>query len=104
MASGPAGPGNSNVSQNRLSSDASSILACQDCGRLYETQRGLSQHVTERYLSKFAHFTPSHLHLAPLLGVTQFKFQKDFCASKIPGLSCGFVFMFLCLAILPSVL
>ena len=30
--------------QNRLTSDSSTFLACQDCGRLFDTQRGLSQH------------------------------------------------------------
>jgi len=57
---------------------------------------------TERYLSKFADFTLPHLHLAPPLGVTPFEFRKDFWRQKtrVPGLSCGVVCVFLCLAVL----
>ena len=60
------------------------------------------QCVTVRYLSKFADFTLPHLHLAPPLGVTPFEFRKDFLHQKtrVPGLSCGVVCVFLCLAIL----
>ena len=57
---------------------------------------------TASFLSKFADFTLPHLHLAPPLGVTPFEFRKDFWHQKtrVPGLSCGVVCMFLCLAIL----
>ena len=57
---------------------------------------------TASYLSKFADFTLPHLHLAPPLGVTLFEFRKDFWHQKtrVPGLSCGVVCVFLCLAIL----
>ena len=57
---------------------------------------------TARYLSKFADFTLPHLHLAPLLGVTPVQFRTDFWHQKtrVPGLSCGVVCVFLCLAIL----
>jgi len=42
------------------------------------------------------------MHLAPPLGMTPFEFRKDFWDQKtgVPGLSCGVVCMFLCLAIL----
>ena len=55
-----------------------------------------------RYLSKFVNFDLPHLHLAPPLGVTPFEFRKDFWRQKtrVPGLSCGVVCLFLCLAIL----
>ena len=56
---------------------------------------------TVSYLSKFANFDLSHLRFAPSLGVTSFEFRKDFWHQKtrVPGLSCGIVCMFLCLAI-----
>ena len=52
------------------------------------------------YLSKFANFDLPHLHLASPLGVTPFELRKDFWHQKtrLPGLSCGVVCMFLCLA------
>ena len=37
---------------------------------------------TASYLSKFANFDLSHLHLAAPLGVTPFEFQKDFWHQK----------------------
>ena len=51
---------------------------------------------------KFADFTLPHLHLALPLGVTPFEFRKNFWHQKtrVPGLSCGVVCVFLCLAIL----
>jgi len=57
---------------------------------------------TARYLSKFADFTLPHLHLVPPLGVTPFEFRKNFWHQKtrVPGLSCGVVCVFLRLAIL----
>jgi len=45
MASGHAGPDKSDAPQNRLSRDSTASLSCWDCGRLYDTQRGLSQRV-----------------------------------------------------------
>ena len=45
MASGPAGPDKSDAPQNCLSRDSTASLSCWDCGRLYDTQRGLSQRV-----------------------------------------------------------
>ena len=45
MASGPAGPDKSDASQNGVSRDSPASLSCRDGGRLYGTQRGLSQHV-----------------------------------------------------------
>ena len=55
-----------------------------------------------RVLSKLANFDLPHLHLAPPLGVTPFEFGKNFWRQKtrVPGLSCGVVCVFLCLAIL----
>ena len=41
---------------------------------------------TASYLTKFADFTPLHLHLAPPLGVTPFEFQKDFDVRKLESL------------------
>ena len=57
---------------------------------------------TASYLSKFANFDLPNLHLAPPLGVIPSEFQKDFWPQKtrVPGLSCSVVCMFLCLAIL----
>ena len=57
---------------------------------------------TARYLSKFADFTLPHLHLAPLLGVTPVEFRKKNWRQKtrVPGLSCGVVCVFLRLAVL----
>ena len=59
---------------------------------------------TAHYLSKFADFTLSHLHLVPRIRVTPFKFPKDFWrqktrVSRVPRLSCGTVCVFLCIAI-----
>ena len=49
-----------------------------------------------------SHFDLTHLHLAPPLGVTPVEFQKDFWHQKtrVTGLLCAVVCMFLCLAIL----
>ena len=58
---------------------------------------------TASYLSKFANFDlPHNLHLAPPFGVTPFEFRKDFWRQKtrVPGLSCSVVCVFLCLAVL----
>jgi len=47
-------------------------------------------------------FNLSHLHLAPLLGMTWFKFHADlwYQTTRVPGLSCGGVCMILLLAML----
>ena len=54
------------------------------------------------YLSKVADFDPPHLHLAPPLGVTLVEFLGDLWQQKarFPGLSCGFICVILCLAVL----
>ena len=54
------------------------------------------------YLSKVTDFDPPHLHLAPLYGVTLVEFRGDLWRQKtrVPGLSCGVVFVILRLAIL----
>jgi len=55
-------------------------------------------------------FWPTHLHLVPPLGVTPFEYPFEFCRdlqhqkTRVPGLSCGFVCMILCLAISVEVL
>ena len=57
---------------------------------------------TASYLLKFANFDLPHLHLAPPLGVTRSEFRKKFWRQKtrVPGLSCGVVCVFLHLAVL----
>ena len=40
----------------------------------------------ERYFSKFADFTPPHLHLVPPLGVTRSNFEKIFGGRKLESL------------------
>jgi len=54
------------------------------------------------YMSKVADFDPSHLHLAPPLGVTPVEFRGDLWHQKtrFPELSCGVVCVILRLAIL----
>ena len=53
------------------------------------------------YLSKVADFILLHLHLAPPLGVTPVEFRRDLWHQKttVPGLSCGFICVILCLAV-----
>jgi len=50
------------------------------------------------YLSKVADFDPPHLHL----GLTPVEFRGDLWHQKtrVPGLSCGVVYVILCLAVL----
>jgi len=54
------------------------------------------------YLSKVADFDPPHLHLAPPPGVAPVEFRGDLWHQKttVPGLSCGFICVILCLAVL----
>ena len=54
------------------------------------------------YLSKVADFHPPHLHSAPPQGVTPVEFRGDLWLQKtrVPGLSCGVVYVILCLAVL----
>ena len=54
------------------------------------------------YLSKVADFDPPHLHLAPPQGVIPVEFRGYLRRSKtrVPGLSCGVVFVILRLAVL----
>ena len=54
------------------------------------------------YLTKFVNFDLPHLCFASPLGVTPFEFRKGFWHQKtrVPGLSCGIVCVFLCLVIL----
>jgi len=56
--------------------------------------------VIASYLSKLACFNLPHLHLAPPLGVTPFKFRLNLGHQKTLGLSCGVVCVILCLAVL----
>ena len=53
-------------------------------------------------MSKVADFDPPHLHLAPPQGVTPVEFRGDLLHQKtrVPGLSCGVVFVILRLAVL----
>ena len=53
-------------------------------------------------LSKVADFDPPHLYLAPPQGVTPVEFRGDLWHPKtrVPGLSCGVVYVILCLAVL----
>jgi len=57
---------------------------------------------TAGYLSKVADFDPPHLHLAPSYGVTPVEFRGDLWLKKtrFPGISCGFVYVILRLAVL----
>jgi len=50
----------------------------------------------------FPILTPPHLHLASQQGVTPVEFRGDLWHQKtrLPELSCGFVFVILCLAVL----
>jgi len=54
------------------------------------------------YLSKVADFDPPHLHLAPPHGVIPVEFHGDLWQQKtrVPGLSCGVVYVILRLAVL----
>ena len=54
------------------------------------------------YQSKVADFDPPHLHSAPLQGVTPVEFRGDLWRQKtrVPALSCGVVYVILCLAVL----
>ena len=54
------------------------------------------------YLSKVADFDPPHLHLAPPQGVIPVEFRGYLRRPKtrVPGLSCGVVFVILRLAVL----
>jgi len=54
------------------------------------------------HLSKVADFDPPHLHLAPPQGVTAIEFRGDLWLQKarVPGLSCGVVYVILRLAVL----
>jgi len=54
------------------------------------------------YLSKVADFNPPHVHLAPLQGSTPVEFRGDLWPQKtrVPGISCGVVFVILSLAVL----
>jgi len=54
------------------------------------------------YSTKVADFDPPHLHLAPPQGVISVEFHGDLWHQKtrVPGLSCGIVYVILCLAIL----
>ena len=55
-------------------------------------------------LSKVANFNLPHLHLEPPLGMTPFEFCRELHHQKtrIPGLSCGVVYVILYLAVLVS--
>jgi len=54
------------------------------------------------YLSKVADFYPPHLHLASQYGVIPVEFRGDLWHQKtrVPGLSCGVLFVILRLAVL----
>ena len=54
------------------------------------------------YLSKVADFDPPHLHLTPPQGVIPVEFRGDLWHQKtrVPGLSCGVVYVTLRLAVL----
>jgi len=54
------------------------------------------------YFSVVADFDPPHLHSAPSLGVTTVEFRGDLWRQKtrVSGLSCGVVYVILCLAVL----
>jgi len=54
------------------------------------------------YLSKVADFDPPHLHLVPPYEVTPVEFRGDLWRQKtrVHGLSCGFVYVILRLAVL----
>ena len=54
------------------------------------------------YLSNVACFDQPHLHLAPTQGVIRVEFRGDLWDQKtrVPGLSCGVVYVILRLAVL----
>jgi len=54
------------------------------------------------YLSKVADFDPPNLHLAPPQGVIPVEFRRDLWRQKtrFPGLSCGVIYVILCLVVL----
>jgi len=54
------------------------------------------------YLSKFADFDPPHLHSAPPQGMTPVEFRGYLWHPKtrVPGLSCGVVYVILRFAVL----
>ena len=54
------------------------------------------------HLSNVADFDPPHLHLAPPQGVVPVEFHEDLWQQKtrVPGLSCGVVYVILRLAVL----
>ena len=54
------------------------------------------------YLSKVDDFDPPHLHLAPPQGIIPVEFHGDLWNQKtrVPGLSCGVVYLILRLAVL----
>ena len=54
------------------------------------------------YLSKVADFDPPHLHSAPSYGATPVEFRGDLWHQKtrVPGVSCGVVYVILRLAVL----
>ena len=58
--------------------------------------------VIASYLSKVADFNPPHLHLAPPQRAIPVEFRGDLSheKSRLPGLSCGVVYLILCLAVL----
>jgi len=69
---------------------------------LIETMRLSCTILSYNKLSKVANFNLPHLHLAPPLVVTPFKFcgglrQQE---TRVSGLSCGIACVILCLAIL----
>jgi len=55
--------------------------------------------VTASYLSTVAYLNLPHLHLAPSLGWSHSNFAQ-ICGVRVPGLSCGIVYVILCLAVL----
>ena len=54
------------------------------------------------YMSKVADFDPPHLHLAPPQGVIPDEFRGDLWhqITRVPVVSCGVLFVILCLAVL----
>ena len=53
-------------------------------------------------MSKVADFDPHYLHFVPPQGVTPVEFRRDLWRqkSRIPGLSCGFICVIPCSAVL----